>query len=507
MRTSILIILWTALLAGCSDFLEPKSQSEFVPETAKDLSEMLLGNVYMGPNDRDMYSVLGILDDDVTTHLVSYDAELQTTVDQLRYAYTWSDDRYTYSDNYNSYGTVYEKIMGCNAILDFVGDVSGSTDQKNSVKAQALAMRGFYYFYLVNVYAKPYSYDKTALGVPLKIKSDLESSTPVRNKVEEVYGQIVSDLLEAEQLYLNLPEEMQWNTDGRASLPMVQLMLSRVYLYMEDWEQALAYGEKTMKHSRFSIKDLSQINPFQENVYGYPVYYMYSNPEVIFLFGSEADVVYLPLKSYLYATISGGFHDYAYYTIASKELVNSFDVTDLRKERYLMRCKPRNGEVGTFYRPFGKYEGSADYGMSVGVGEQWGGALKITEAYLNAAEAAAVLYENGKGDSYKTQALGWMNQLRSYRFASADYKEIEEIDTGLLDFVREERRRELCFENHRWFDLRRYGMESLVHEWYLPTGEVVTYMLEKNDPGFVLLIPREAMEMNPALEQNELRGK
>lgn len=508
---SVTMILWASVLIGCSDFLEPKSQSEFVPKTVQDLNEMLLGEVYMGPENGGMYGALGISDDDVTTRPVDYDVDLQSRVDQLKYAYTWSDDRYTYASNYNIYETVYQQIVGCNAVLDFIDGVSGTQEQKDYVRAQALAMRSFYYFYLVNLYGKPYSFDKTAPGVPLKLRSKLETTTPARNRVEEVYGQIVADFSEAEELYLSLPENLQWKSDGRASLPMVQLMLSRVYLYMENWKQAMAYGEKVMEHTGFSILDLSTIDPFVENVTGYPVYYKYSNPEVIFLFGAESDVLSLPNSSRLYKTQSNGSYSFAYFNVASKELIKTFGDDDLRKERYLMRCQPRAGETGIFYCPFGKYEGSADYGMAIGVGEQWGSALKLTEAYLNAAEAAAALYMKGEGDTYKTKALDWMNQLRFYRFSESDYKKIEEVSevtTGtILDFVREERRRELCFENHRWFDLRRYGMEPLTHEWYNSTGDVVEYSLEKNDSGFTLLLPKEAMEMNSALVQNDKRGK
>ena len=40
--------LWIAMfiMASCSDFLEPKSQSEYVPKLVKSLDELLLGEVY-----------------------------------------------------------------------------------------------------------------------------------------------------------------------------------------------------------------------------------------------------------------------------------------------------------------------------------------------------------------------------------------------------------------------------------------------------------------------------
>ena len=76
---------------------------------------------------------------------------------------------------------------------------------------------------------------------------------------------------------------------------------------------------------------------------------------------------------------------------------------------------------------------------------------------------------------------------------------------GLVSFVRTERRRELCFENHRWFDLRRYGMEGMKRVWNYGS-DAIEYVLEKDDPRYTLLIPNEAFELNSALIQNELKN-
>lgn len=35
----------------------------------------------------------------------------------------------------------------------------------------------------------------------------------------------------------------------------------------------------------------------------------------------------------------------------------------------------------------------------------------------------------------------------------------------LVDYIRQERRLELCYEGFRWFDLRRYGMPSFSRDW------------------------------------------
>lgn len=49
----LFIFLSVSLLNSCEDFLEPQSQSEFMPETAEQLNTMLLGEGYSAPNTSD----------------------------------------------------------------------------------------------------------------------------------------------------------------------------------------------------------------------------------------------------------------------------------------------------------------------------------------------------------------------------------------------------------------------------------------------------------------------
>ncbi len=144
----------------------------------------------------------------------------------------------------NYWETFYQFILGANAALDYIDDVSGTVEEKNLVKAQAYALRAFYYFQLVNLFGEPYNYNKDALGVPLKLTSAMENKEIPRNMVKEVYDQILKDLTEAENIYESLPENMQFRRDYRTNLPMVQLLRSRVLLYMEDWKNAAIYAQK-----------------------------------------------------------------------------------------------------------------------------------------------------------------------------------------------------------------------------------------------------------------------
>ena len=109
-------------------------------------------------------------------------------------------------------------------------------------------------------------------------------------------------------------------------------------------------------------------------------------------------------------------------------------------------------------------------------------------------------------DNYRTLALADLNKLRENRYDTrnvaynkVDYTNAEE----LLQFYKDERRRELCFEGHRWFDLRRYGMPELTHVYFIKADSKQQLVLGKEDPRYVLPIPQSALDRNPYLEQNK----
>lgn len=387
-------------------------------------------------------------------------------------------------------------LRGCNAVLDYLGTVTGTADEVNNVHAQALALRGFYYFRLVNIFGHPYNDNKDALGVPLKLNSGVEAELPSRKTVGEVYEQIVADLTEAERLYLTLPEEMQWKANRRTSLPMVELLLSRVYLYMEEWELAAKYAGKVMKNPKFSLYDLNNLpevtedgNPF------YPAYQNYDCPEVIWSYGNTTDFT----SWHLTESEDIGGKNYGIFK-ASDGLMASFDTVDLRKTKYVVREKHAWNEEYT-PRPFGKMELDFRY-MKPATGFDNARSLRLSEAYLNYAEAKAMLYKAGDAAA-RTEALDAINTLRTYRIETEEYETVEINDVEVLvAFVREERRRELCFEDHRWFDLRRYGMPEIKHTWNADETDSKVYTLREKDPAYTLPLPPKTLEANTNLEQN-----
>ena len=152
---------------------------------------------------------------------------------------------------------------------------------------------------------------------------------------------------------------------------------------------------------------------------------------------------------------------------------------------------------------YGKVNIGTTYYLPVTSVGTFGRCLRLSEAYLNYAEAMAML--GGNGDEEATAAL---NTLLENRFDPEDFEEVEfESNAELVQFVRDERRRELCYEGHRWFDLRRWGMPVITHTWHDSESQSSNYTLQEGDLLYTIPIPDEAIQSNASLVQNELPGK
>ncbi|MTT60585.1 RagB/SusD family nutrient uptake outer membrane protein, partial [Parabacteroides merdae] len=166
------------------------------------------------------------------------------------------------------------------------------------------------------------------------------------------------------------------------------------------------------------------------------------------------------------------------------------------KEKYI--AKEFNKDDKVFYEDsyttFGKYKLSAT-GEPSG-SENFALSFRLGEAYLNLAEAAA-------HNNDESTALSALKTLLAKRYEPDKFVEPTGL-TGdaLKTFIKNERRKELCFEGQRWFDLRRYGMPQIIHRW----GEQV-YTLKQNDPSYTMPIPDAVLIKNKKLEQNPLAPK
>lgn len=176
------------------------------------------------------------------------------------------------NNSYCSYlwGICYKTIVNCNKIISTSEE--GSSKELDHLIGENYFIRALLYHQLAITFGRPYHVaSDTDLAVPLKLTNNLDEYPP-RATVKAVYEQVIKDLLKAEQLMEGSGIEKnacygnQWVVKG---------MLSRVYLYMHDYENAEKYATDVIEHSDKRLLTSTEYVTMNELV-------PESNPEAMF---------------------------------------------------------------------------------------------------------------------------------------------------------------------------------------------------------------------------------
>ena len=302
--------------------------------------------------------------------------------------------------------------------------------EKSRIKGEAHFLRALYYFTLVNMYGKPYSPENlSAPSIPIKLSPVVEDKEYTTNTVGETYNQILKDLDEADTCLINTTIK---NRPYRADITAVYLLKSRTYLYMQNWKKAYEYAQKALAKND-NLLDLNTLSSESGDVL------TKSSPETIFSMGGHL------LASSIYQQRRFSYGKWVacpVYTI-SDDLVSAFreGENDLRMQYYIMKDIIGGGWNFTGYMNawvFKKVAGWENLGYKE-VSDQF--LFRTAEAYLNAAEAAAYMGEEGT-------ARTLLKALRDKRLINSTMP--TESGESLVTLIREERQCELCLEGHRW---------------------------------------------------------
>lgn len=511
-------------ITGCSKFLEEQSQNEVRPSTINDLKALMGASGY--PYQVSLYPFLSLMTDDVKCNGGQGQVNYEKAVLGSKSVFSWSKDMYqelllptgwANTQRINTWAVAYAGISGCNTVMEYIDKVSGIDIDKNNLRGQALTMRAYYYLLLVNLYGQPYNAPGTdpakSPGVPLRVRMVVTDSFYARNSVAEVYTQIEKDLKDGAKL---LNENKQANGIYKMDVNAANALLSRMYLYQENWEQSIAYANAVIA-DRPALTQLSTYRAQPSggyNLYNNGTPFYYSNriydpvlsKEIIWAYkpitpgtGESSDEAFKISMSPAYSTTYNPPYS------VSDELLSLYDskpqsdtavyLGDLRSRTYILTTL---GFI-TINPPnyFFKFIGG-----SMGVG---GGGIRTAELYLNRAEAKIQLAIKNGNAGLIQEALNDINTLRNSRYDKRkSYTPITITDPQqLLSFCRDERRREFPFEEgHRWFDLRRYGMPAISHFYEEVAGTGEEFKLSQGDSRYTLQIPKVVLERNGMLSQN-----
>ena len=433
---SLLIAASAVTFTGCDSFLDIQPVGKVIPTTAAECRSLITEAYVTVPNDRGLASFRS---DEILLDATMSSNDLGSYLDIWR----WNDDAPDENTSSFQWRQFYHVLFIANYVIESERLMTdGSTDEIRQMVGEAYMLRAYMHFILANLHAPAYTAcdPATTKAIPLKLDSDVEGMLR-RDMLSDVYASIVKDLDSAED-YLNV-DSWEPGYNYRFTTLSVDALRSRVMLYMGRWDEARKAADRVLAVNS-SLSDVSTQLP---NVYN-----------------SVENI--LALEQIMTAQYARAFK-------INRDFFRLYTSSALRRRAYFNQVTSSNILLIK--------GGSNTYSCS----------FRVAEMLLNAAEAAC---REGQTDD----AADYLLTLQRARFSdggAAKETAVAVMDQDqLLTEILNERARELAFEGHRWFDLRRTTRPRIERTY---RGE--TYVLEQDDPRYSIRIPSEAIAANPGL--------
>ncbi len=429
MRRYILTLLLFSTLVisnGCRKFVELDAPNNLlvtknVFATDETASSALVG-IYAEMQDREinmpyrMAVYTGLSSDELETYNTGWQAVYQNALGALdaptntiwTLAYSW-----IYQAN-----AVYE---GCSASATL------SPSVKKQIMAEALFIRAFWHFYLVNLWG----------DIPLVTTTNYEDkATLSRTPIAEVYKRVIIDLKAAEQ---DLAEDYVSATVITSSSDRVRpnrytasALLARVGLYAKDYSNAELYSTKLISNTtKYSMESLAKVftNTSKEAIW-----------QLMKPLPTTNGVVTWEGNYFILNTVPTSSSNNS--SVISPQLLSAFDANDLRLTEW----------IGTFTAtPTGKYYYPKKYKVFTGPSmTEVSTVMRLGEQFLIRAEAR-LQQGNMSGSIADVDVI----RKRAGLSLVAETNPLIGKE-ALFSLIMQERQRELFTEwGHRWMDLKR----------------------------------------------------
>lgn len=391
--------------------------------------------------------------------------------------YNYTYDQESTGATLNLWSNGYAAINNINNVINAAKVIrsEGRSDVAliNAIEAEAHVLRGLMFFALANIYAQHYTYtaDASHLGVPIPLVTPKAGEKLPRATMKETYTQIISDLKFAIDTDV-------WNKTERiyASKDAAKALLSRIYLYMGDYDNAIKYSTEVLSTNKYTLApaseyknmfigtsqrtDFSTIN--KEIIWQFNLTYRQANFLDIFYFGE------------------------GYLGTASPSHVSLFENSDVRKS--MLYLDPKSNSYLSLKNA--KYDN-----VTVANAPVTFKVVRSAELLLNRAESYY----------FKQQYDLAVEDLKAIRARAHDIPSSSVVvsytsNEDLLEQIRLERRKELGFEGQRIYDIMRYKQS-------LNRGAACNSSLcTLNYPSdiFILPIPKRELDANDLILPNPI---
>lgn len=455
------------LLSGCSDFLEVKPVSQTTTEEyfktakAKD-AEALLSGAYEG-----FYNEYYVFD-----FLTNGDVTADNCYAGGDNAANFQIDQFTVnSTNGNvtrDWRYLYNIIKNCNFVIQNVPHIEDpeldNGNRRNQILGEARFIRALNYFNLVRLWG----------GVPLvlTVGNNLEDMQIERSPVEEVYQQIIEDLNFAVE---NVAETA--DNKGIVTTGAVNTLLAKVYASKPgpEWDQVNRYCDAVIAGGYDLLPNYANLFNINNK----------NNQESIFEIQYDGE----SRSNWLVYVIKGS--GWKKFCTPANDLVRAFDEEgdNIRKNASILFLDQTAEGWSDRYWSKANYPFINKYPDETGRSNIY--VFRLADVLLLKAEAL-----NETGDVPGAAKL--VNRVR----ARADLLPVTAADqAGMRLAIEKERRLELAFEGHRWFDLLRTGRAIPVMEAVKDgEGSNLDYPITENK--LIWPVPQTELDRNEGVTQN-----
>ncbi|NML37287.1 RagB/SusD family nutrient uptake outer membrane protein [Chitinophaga sp. G-6-1-13] len=364
----------------------------------------------------------------------------------------------------------YQVINRANRILEGIDrvPVNNATEeqQKQQLRGELLAIRAFEHFELYRNYSYAGVYQPDAPAVPYVTSADINNK-PTRPAAADFFRQLQSDLEAA----LIISGDRISDDVTRMHTQAIYALQARVALYTGNWTAAAENATRAI--GKLTLASREEFPAIWTDK---------SNTEVIFKLKRTNLSTLRPGDIWKNPSIG------IVYFAPSQKLLKAYDKdNDIRYSSYFDQdpALAADGQLADVVRKYAGEEG-AENRNDVKV-------FRVSEMYLIRAEANMHL---GK----LPEAAADLNSIGHARIQGYEAPVLNNAQQ-LLKAILLERFRELPFEGHRYYDLKRLGLPVQRDEADLQQGDTQTDLLP-SALYYYLPIPQSEILSNPNIKPN-----